>query len=238
MFKRVVLHEFKNILRDSMYFAFVFISLLMVVVGLFLVPYLKDLGNELAANIVTIAFIMMNGFLYGAVVGFTLLDDQDDKVLFSLKITPIKVRYYVLIKLFLAYLFGFITTFLLIITTGFLEVSNFRDILFILILTPLQAPILALLVNSFANNKIEGFVVMKLSGIILIAPIAALFVNNWTELLLGLLPGFWSIRIASMQLLSTEFFINITWVYFVIGIIVNSIFLWVLFRLYTKKVNI
>jgi hypothetical protein len=41
-----------------------------------------------------------------------------------------------------------------------------------------------------------------------------------------------------MQLLSTEFFINITWVYFVIGIIVNSIFLWVLFRLYTKKVNI
>jgi len=102
----------------------------------------------------------------------------------------------------------------------------------------MQAPILALIINAFATNKIEGFVVMKMSGIILIAPVAALFVSNWTELLLGFLPGFWPIRIASMQLLPTEFFINISWVYFLIGVIVNSFFIFILFKIYTKKVNI
>ncbi|PKK97557.1 MAG: hypothetical protein CVV58_00665, partial [Tenericutes bacterium HGW-Tenericutes-3] len=202
------------------------------------IPYLRDLGSDLVANIVTIVFILMNGFMYGAVVGFTLLDDQDDKVLLSLRITPIKVRYYVLIKLSLSYIFGFITTSLLIVTTGFVETTSLLDILFILILAPMQAPILALIINSFATNKIEGFVVMKMSGIILIAPIAALFVSNWTELLLGFLPGFWPIRIASMQLLTTQFFINISWVYFVIGVVVNSIFNVVLFKIYCKKVNI
>lgn len=238
MFKRILRHELKNIIRDKMYFFFVFFSLLMIVVGLFLIPYLRDNGGDLAANIVTIVFILMNGFLYGAVVGFTLLDDQDDKVLLSLKITPIKVRQYIIIKLSISYIFGLITTFLLIITTGFLSTSNFLDILFILILAPMQAPILALIINSFATNKIEGFVVMKMSGIILIAPIAALFVSNWTELLLGFLPGFWPIRIASMQLLPTVFFINISWVYFIIGVVVNTLFILGLFKIYSKRVNI
>ena len=80
MFKRVLHHELKNVIRDKMYFFFVLFSLLMVIVGFFLIPYLRDEGGDLAANLVTIVFILMNGFLYGAVVGFTLLDDQDDNV--------------------------------------------------------------------------------------------------------------------------------------------------------------
>lgn len=221
-----------------MYFFFVLFSALMVIVATFLIPYLRDIESELAANIVVTFFILMNSFLYGAITGFTLLDDQDDFVLLSLKITPIKVRSYIFIKLAISYIFGLITTLLLVILTGFLETSNFFDLLFIILLAPMQGPILALIVNSFASNKVEGFVVMKMSGIILIAPIAALFVNNWTELLLGLLPGFWPVRIISMQLLPTTFFINSTWIYFLMGVIVNSIFGYLLFKLYAKRVNI
>jgi len=238
MFKRILKHEFKNILRDKMYFFFVFFSALMILVSVFLIPYLRDLESDLAANIVVTFFILMNSFLYGAITGFTLLDDQDDFVLLSLKITPIKVRSYIFIKLAISYIFGFITTLLLIILTGFLETSNFLDVLFIVILAPIQGPILALIVNSFASNKVEGFVVMKMSGIILLAPIAALFVSNWTELLLGLIPGFWPVRIISMQLLPTTFFINSTWAYFGLGLIVNIAFGLFLFKLYAKRVNI
>ncbi|MCF7930292.1 MAG: hypothetical protein K9L02_02155 [Acholeplasmataceae bacterium] len=238
MFKRILKHELKNILRDKMYFFFVFFSALMVIVATFLIPYLRDMESELAANIVVTFFILMNSFLYGAITGFTLLDDQDDFVLLSLKITPIKVRSYIFIKLAISYIFGLITTLILIILTGFLETSSFFDLLFIILLAPMQGPLLALIVNSFASNKVEGFVVMKLSGIILLAPIAALFISNWTELLLGLLPGFWPVRIISMQLLPISFFINSTWIYFLIGVIVNTLFGYLLFKLYAKRVNI
>lgn len=238
MFTRVFKHELRNILRDKMYFFFVFFSLLMIIVGIFLIPYLRETASELAANIVVTFFILMNSFLYGAITGFTLLDDQDDNVLFSLKITPIKVRSYIILKLAISYIFGLIATLILVLTTGFLENSSFFDLLFIVLLTPIQGPILALIVNSFANNKIEGFVVMKLSGIILLAPMAALFVTNWTELLLGILPGFWPVRIISMQLLPTTFFLSSTWLYFGLGLLVNFISIYLLFKLYAKKVNI
>ncbi|MFH1693106.1 MAG: hypothetical protein ABH890_02360 [Bacillota bacterium] len=238
MFKRVLIHELKNITRDKMYIFFVFFSLLMILVGFFLIPYLRDTNSDMVADIVTTVFILMNGFLYGAVTGFTLLDDQDDNVLLSLKISPIKVKHYVLIKLALSYIFGLITTILLVLTTGFLGTSSVIDLVFIVLLAPMQAPILALLVNSFASNKVEGFVIMKLSGIILITPIAALFISNWTELFLGILPGFWPVRIISMQMMPTEFFLNSTFLYFILGVVVNLVFLIFFFKLYTKRVNI
>ncbi|MFH0766592.1 MAG: hypothetical protein V1920_00685 [Bacillota bacterium] len=238
MFKRVLIHELKNITRDKMYIFFVFFSLLMILVGFFLIPYLRDTNSDMVADIVTTVFILMNGFLYGAVTGFTLLDDQDDNVLLSLKISPIKVKHYVLIKLALSYIFGLITTILLVLTTGFLGTSSVIDLVFIVLLAPMQAPILALLINSFASNKVEGFVIMKLSGIILITPIAALFISNWTELFLGILPGFWPVRIISMQMMPTEFFLNSTFLYFILGVVVNLVFLIFFFKLYTKRVNI
>jgi len=238
MFNRILKHELRNILRDKMYFFFVFFSILMILVSVFLIPYLREIESELAANILLTFFILMNSFLYGAITGFTLLDDQDDFVLLSLKITPIKVRSYILIKLVISYIFGLITTILLISLTGFLKTSGFFDILFIVLLAPIQGPILALIINAFAHNKVEGFVIMKMSGIILLAPIAALFVSNWTELLLGFLPGFWPVRIITMQLLPTTYFINSTWLYFSIGLIVNVIFGYLLFKLYAKRVNI
>ena len=221
-----------------MYIFFVIFSFVMAIVAFFLIPYLRDQNNEMVANLFTVFFIMMNSFLYGAVTGFTLLDDQDDKVLFSLKITPIHVKDYVLIKLAISYIFGLITTSLIIITSGMIATSNLIDLLYIIILSPMQGPILALLINSFATNKVEGFVYMKLSGLILMAPIAALFIFNWTELLLGFLPGFWSVRIVTMQLLPNAFFIDSTFIYFILGFIVNGLIALLFFKLYTKRVNI
>lgn len=239
MFKRVFYHELKNITRDKMYLFFVIFSLIMAIVAYLLVPYLRDNNSILVANLMTILFILMNSFLYGAITGFTLLDDQDDNVLFSLRITPIKVRDYVLIKLSVSYLFGLVTTFLILLTSGLFATANIMNMIYVMILVPIQGPILALLINSFATNKVEGFVFMKLSGLILMAPIAGLFVFNWTEFLLGVLPGFWTVRILSMELLPTQTFIlSSSFLYFVIGMVVNGAIAFILYRLYKNRVHI
>jgi fluoroquinolone transport system permease protein len=238
MFNRVFIHELKSMTRDKMYTFLLVYPIIMAVIAYFLVPYLRDLDSQIAADIVVLIFVLMNSFMFGAITGFTLLDDQDDKVLLSLRITPINVKYYVAIKLSISYVLGVLATMLLILVTGFLNSISLIDFLFIILLAPMQGPIIALFINSFATNKVEGFVFMKLSGIILLVPIAALFLTNWTELLLGIIPGFWTARIVSMQLLPIEFFFSASWIYFVIGCIVNIIIGLLFFKLYTKRVNI
>lgn len=236
MFKRILLHEIKGILRDKMYMFFMLYPLILVLVSLWLVPYLKENASALVANIVVLVFIMMTAFIYGAVTGFTLLDDQDDQVLYSLRITPIKVSNYILIKLGISYLFGLTATLLVIFVTNFLDAS-ILDIFLIAILSSLQAPIVALLVNAFASNKVEGFVVMKGSGLILLIPVAAIFITNWTELLLGIVPGFWVARMVSISLIPADYLLN-TYVYFLIGIVINLLFITLLYKKYTKRIGL
>ena len=235
MFKRVLIHELRSITRDRMYAFFVGYSVMLMVVAYFLVPYLKDV-NLLASHIVIITFILINAFMFGAITGFTLLDDQDDKVILSLRITPISIRYYIFIKLLISYLFGFIFTTLLVLIVGLLKDTNLIHVLMILILAPIQGPMIALIINSFATNKVEGFVYMKFSGILIMIPIASLFLTNWTELFLGVLPGFWTARLISIELLPFDYLLT-PGIYFVLGMIVHLLFLALFYKLYMKRIN-
>ena len=218
-----------------MYIFFAFFPIILSVIAYFLIPYLEEQSSELVSHIIVLIFILMNGFIFGAITGFTLLDDQDDNVLLTLKITPISVKYYVVLKLLISYIFGIFATFLLLLFSGFLADTEMLDIIYILILTPLQGPIYALLINAFANNKVEGFVMMKLSGLILMTPIASLFLIDWTELFLGIFPGFWTARIISMQLIPQDYLLSSSSLYFIIGVIVHLCIGSLFFKLYTKK---
>lgn len=238
MFMRVFKHELKSVFRDKMYAFLMLYPVMMSVVAYFLIPYLKETTAPLAGNIVTLMFILLNAFMFGAITGFTLLDDQDDKVLLSLRISPIRVRDYILIKLLISYVLGVAATLLIIWVSGFIKEVSLLDLIFILILTPMQGPIFALLINSFASNKVEGFVMMKMSGLILMIPIASLFLTNWTELFLGIIPGFWPARIISMTLMPIDYLFNQSLIYFILGLAVNSLVGLLFFKAYTRRITL
>lgn len=240
MLKTIIKSEIHNIFRDKMYIFFFLFPIIMGGIGYFLIPYLEDNvapGNP-SPQIVAMILILMTGYIFGAVTGFTLLDDKDDNVLMSLKITPVSVKVYVIFKLFISYIFGFIATLLIIVSTNFLPNTSFWGILLIAAVGAMQAPGLALIVNSFAKNKVEGFVIMKMSGLILIMPVLTFFIFNWQEVFLIFAPGFWPGRMIQMELLPTVD-TNFTFiVYFILGVIYNLLFLTLLMKLYSKKANI
>lgn len=238
MFKRVLTHELRSFFRDKMYTFLMVYPLIMAVVAYFLMPYLREEASIVASNIVTVVFILLNSFMFGAIIGFSLLDDQDDQVLLSLKIAPINVRYYVLIKLLISYILGMIATLLIIFAGQFYDAIPLSDLIYITILTPFQGPIFALLINAFASNKVEGFVIMKFSGLILLVPIAALFLTNATEILMYILPGFWTARIVSFSLLPQDFLLVSTFMYFMLGLIANGFIGLFFYTLYIKRVHI
>jgi len=238
MFKRVLKHEFSQMFRDKMYLFLMLFPIILAAVAYFLMPYLEDQGAGIATHIVTLFFILMNGFMFGAITGFTLLDDQDDNVLLSLRITPVNVNHYIFVKLLISYILGILSTLLIIITSGFISIVDPFNLVFILVLAPLHGPIVALLVNAFASNKVEGFVIMKASGIILISPVAVLFLTDWKEIFLAILPGFWPARLIAMELLPMNYFFSETWIYFILGLIINFVVIYLLYNIYRRRIHI
>lgn len=223
-----------------MYLFFIIYPIILGVVGFYLIPYLDSQVSEtsLVPEIVSMIFILMTGFIFGALTAFTLLDDKDDNVLMSLKVTPISVKAYVLVKLSISFIFGFIATLVIILTTNFLPGASIFTILLISILGALQAPGVALIVNSFSTNKVEGFVIMKMSALILAFPVIAFFVQSWQEVFLVFAPGFWPARLIQMELLP-QINVNFTFtIYFIIGVIYNMIFVYIFMKLYSRKSNL
>lgn len=235
MFLKVFKHELKNITKDRMYAFFVFYELLLIAISIWLIPFLKENATDLVVQLTLIVLILMTGFVFGAITGFTLLDDQDDGVLFSLKVTPINVNVYIFLKLLMSYLFSVIATLILFFATGLYQTLPLLDLLFVLVLSSFQGPLFALIMNAFSSNKVEGFVVMKLTGLTLIGPILALFLSDWTELLLSIFPGFWTARIMSISMIPIEYLLGPSWVYFFLGILVNVISLFYIFRYFKLK---
>ena len=240
MIKTVIKAELRNIARDKMYMFFAIYPIILGFIGYLLVPYVDTHTSEtsLVSEIIVMFLILMTSYVFGALMGFTLLDDKDDKVLLSLKITPISVRHYIIIKVVLSFIFGVIATIIFILFTNFLPNAALWEIILITIIASLQAPGVTLIVNSLANNKVEGFVVMKISGMILILPIVAFYVTNWQEIFLAVGPGFWSARMIQMELLPGLDY-NFTFlVYFIIGVLYNLGASYLLMKLYFKRTNI
>ena len=239
MFIKILKHELGSIKRDKMYSFFVGYLLLFFVVSIFLFPYLKDQPNpESTILMVFILFLLMNGFIFGAITGFTLLDNKDDNVLLSLQVTPIDVNMYIFFKLLICFIFSLISTTLLVFIANISSSISVVSFIMTIFLASLQGPIIALIMNVFASNKVEGFVVMKISGLLLIGPILSLFLTDWTEFFIGLFPGFWPSRILTMDFYNSSYTFSSPYIYFILGLFVNGLFILNLLNFYKKKNNL
>jgi fluoroquinolone transport system permease protein len=236
MFKTIFIAELKSMTRDKMYAFFAVYPAIFGTIGYFICDMLRDDGNIMAANLVAMMLIVVTGYVFGALIAFTLLDDKDDKVLMSLKITPVDVRHYVLIKMLVGFVFGFIATLVLLFATNFLPDANVWVIIAVSVLGAIQVPSVVLIVNSFSDNKVEGFVVMKLSGMIILFPLIGFFVTGGWQYLLGVAPGYWAGRIVELELVPSEEGSAI--IVFIAGVFYNIFATWLLMKFYTKRSNI
>jgi len=130
--------------------------------------------------------------LIGFIVGMLLLDDRDDGTLQAMRVTPLSLGNYLAYKLTLPVVLAAVTSVICIPAAGLME---FRASLVPACLVgALWAPILALLMASFAKNKLQGFVLMRVSNVPVAAPFLAWFVTSSWTYAFGLLPSFWPLK--------------------------------------------
>ncbi|KAA3648242.1 MAG: hypothetical protein DWQ07_04395 [Chloroflexi bacterium] len=194
--------DVRNIRRDSLLGWMIFVPLVSATVLRLAVPpittsLLAQFGFDLAPYypaILAYFFIMMGPIVFGVLVGFLLLDERDDDTLTALQVTPLSVNNYVVYRVIIPVILTIVLMFVIFPLANLGSLSFWPLLLATLVAAPM-APLFGLFLATFANNKVQGFAMMKGSGGVLFAPILAYFINNNWELAFGILPTYWPMKV-------------------------------------------
>ena len=218
--------DVRNVRRDSMTSWMIFLPIIMALLLRWGVPplniYLTEQYSfdlvEYYPLLLSYFFIGMCPMVFGAVIGFLLLDEKDDRTLTALQVTPLPLNSYILYRVAIPIILTFGLMFALFPLAN-LTPFNLRTILFSAIAAAPMAPMLALLLASFAQNKVQGFAAMKLMGIVLMAPVLAYFAAPGWELAFGISPTYWPMKVYWMLYAGET---NV-WLYLFIAVVYQSL---------------
>jgi len=220
----------RAIRRDSLLRLFVFFPFLIGLLMRWLVPtaqhlygHLFDLEPHFELIAAFFGLMIMPG-LAGTMIGLLLLDEKDAGTLTALRVTPLRMEHYLAYRLAVPTVIGVVSTYIVLALVDLVAVP-YLEMMPVAIVAALGAPIYALLLAAVANNKVQGLALMKGMGVFYIAPIAAWFVPEPWQWLLGVMPTYWPVK-AFWQLLAGQPY----WPVLVLGTAVTGVYLWALLR--------
>jgi len=179
--------------------------------------------------LIFIFFCGLLPLLFGMIIGFVMLDEQDEHILQFVAVTPLARKGYLRLKFSLPSSAIFIFSLAYLPLSGLVPI-NFLRFLPIAVLLTIQAPLMGMFLVGFANNKVEGLALGKGAGIFIIAPIVGYFVHSPLQYLAGVSPAFWSAEMYFAQTTENYLFDLI------IGVIVHGIIFYGLYRKFTHKI--
>ena len=193
--------DFNNVRRDPMLRWMVFFPLLMVGIFRWGIPFLAEqlklwLNFDLLAydNLMMSFVSMMIPLAYGSVVGFLLLDQRDDRTLFALQVTPLTLRGYFIYRVSLPMFLGLLGNLIFLPLSGFVNMG-WEKIFMVSLGASGLTPVLALFYAGFAQNKVQGMALMKISSLIFMPVIVAWFLTGVWHWLFAILPSFWPMKL-------------------------------------------
>jgi fluoroquinolone transport system permease protein len=156
--------------------------------------------------------LLLPPMLAGIVVGFLLLDQRDDQTLTALQVTPLTLSGYLSYRITVPTVVSFVVTLAMPPLAGLLDIGPVATVIAALS-SCLLAPIYAVFLGAFASNKVQGFALAKALGVLLIPPLVAYFVNPPWQILFGLDPLYWPVKVFWL----VEANAVIAWVYLAVG---------------------
>lgn len=191
----------KLVQRDS-FLLFMGTYVLLIAAGIrFAVPWLTGLlagqtGFDLVPYYPVIAGWLMaiiGPQIAGTIFGFLLLEEKEGHTMEALLVTPLPIRMFLLYRVLVATLLGIVMAVATLLIMDLVDVP-FWQLLAISSVASLYAPILMLFYSAMAENKVEGFALLKITGIVGLIPIAAWFIPEPWQYLAGLFPPYWAAK--------------------------------------------
>lgn len=148
--------------------------------GFDLTPYYPLIAGEL------VLFPQFTGIVFG----FLLLDERDHHTLAAMLVTPLPLNAFLLYRIVVAALLAFVmavATLLIVNPSGLSAV----EILLVCAGGSVFSAAVMLFVAAYAANKVEGFALSKIYGLVGFLPLVAWFVPQPWQFLFGFFPPYW-----------------------------------------------
>lgn len=209
--------EIKKWMGDSMMGFMIGYPIIFALLGRYFLPWLsKRNGFDFTPfnDLILVIIVLLVPIAYGALIGFSILEDRDDNVITNIRVTPLSLNHFLGFRLAAIYVLCVLAT---VFVMWFSDIGDLdiKNIIAISLLASLEAPISGLFINALAKNKIEGFAVMKAGGSIIIFPIVGLFFNNIKELFFSFAPGFWTAKSISSLIRGDGLYLSYNQYYFI-----------------------
>ncbi len=255
-------YELKTIFKGSLNLFMVFYPFLMLFLIGYLMPAIVHKTTAADSNAAAITLLVgfaviaaMGGFISGALLGFSLLENKDENTLQNIAVTPITISGYAVFKTIYCFALSFLGDLILLgglklfaseaftinyggISIGLLDNLQWLHIVVFSAASGLIVPTFAMLIASMAKNKIEGFAFMKSSGLVIMLPLLTLLpaFQDWKQYLLGVVPNFWTIKPILNLALSSQEASNLNfYLYMLIGSGYMIVLALLCYRLFLKK---
>lgn len=138
--------------------------------------------------------VLLTPMLFGMLVGFLLLDEMDDDTLMALQVSPLSMTTYAGYRILAPMALSLVLT-LLIYPVVSLVPLPLPDILLTAVVAAPGGPVLALFIAGFAENKVQGFALLKALGAVLMLPVISFFAPPGWGILFGILPTYWPLKV-------------------------------------------
>jgi fluoroquinolone transport system permease protein len=236
---RLAINDFKNIIRDRflIYAAILYPIILIIfsqILVQFIAPNLKS-SIPLAGNftIFFLLFVTVIPILYGFIASFLILDEKDEHLLTVLRVMPISRNLYLVYRLLFLSFFSFMVLLIFPPLSGLIENTQFSYVAYIpdAVLFSLLTPFSAMLVSSFATNKVQAFAIFKISATLYMLPLFSFLISDNLKYIFSPVPNFWGF-ISLKELILTG---SNNYVHLIIGFIYCIILILGLFYIFNKK---
>ena len=239
---KLAVNDLRNIIRDRFLLFGMFIYPVMIIMfSRILVHIISErIGDsfEFASPAFFPVFFMLFSLfipiIFGFIAAFLLLDEKDEHLLTVLKIMPISRNNFLVSRMFFMSLFAFIILLIFPPLSGLVDGTQFNYVAYIpvAVLYSLFAPFSALLVSSFAQNKVQAFAIFKIGGTVFMLPLFAFFlIQDNFKYLFSPIPNFWTFMALDSVIENGDLDI----VPLVVGFVYHIVLIGVLFYIFNKK---
>jgi len=204
--------DLKNIKNDPiLIYSILILPIIMVIFRLFR----EQIPSEQLYAVAVLFVMALGPVIFGMLPAFILLDEKDEKTLDAIRVLPISPSTFLSYRMINWVGLVFIYSLAAPVIMDFSGIPTNALVLCALLLT-LETPIIALIIMTYADNKVEGIVATKIVNAVFLAPFLAYIASpKWTNLLVPI-PSYWAIKGFMEATLGNEFmgFIMIGAVYY------------------------
>ncbi|MBX7095902.1 MAG: ABC transporter permease [Flavobacteriales bacterium] len=192
LFFRIVAADLRLIFRDQTLLVFMISPLLLLLFVKFAVPPLAQYYPVLKEYYLPITMFgsIQSSILFGFLSAFLIIEDKDQQVMNVHRVLPVNPSHYILARMFFFFLLSTFGAWLVLAFGGLTPEIHAKTLL-LAVQAGLVAPTIALLIGTFAQNKIEAMAYFKGIDLVLLLPVLSLFISSGWKYALSLFPSFW-----------------------------------------------